>query len=171
MSKRISLLILTIGLISVTLGATIAWLYDVELISGNIFQAGIWDQPCLWIWRHGAKVWPEWQVGYYNETQVLYARIVNDGNQSVYVRVEFIIYGPLGPENVESSIALCDGTPPGNTTVSAEYHPTSPGTFYFQAILYYSFDTINWKPWSEVQDALGGEGVSKTASSKFKVHT
>lgn len=126
-------------------------------------------QPRLWIWKHGAKVYPEWQVGYISDTQVLYARIVNTGEHSAYVKVEFIIYDPAGLESVESNILLCDGIPPGNVTISAEYHPTLPGTFYFQAILYFSYDTIEWRPWSEVQDILGGEGVSKTASSKFKV--
>lgn len=172
MSKRIFLLILTVGLISVILGATIAWFHDVGLSQDNVFTAAeVFPQPRLWIWRHGAKVWPEWQVGYYNETQVLYARVVNDGNRSAYIKVEFTLYGPLGPESVTSDIFLCDYTPPGNVTVSAEYHPPSPGTFHFQAILYYSFDTVNWRPWSEVKDVLGGEGISKTASSKFKVHT
>lgn len=168
MPKKTLILILTVGLLSIIFGATLAWFNDIEVSSGNVFQAGIWDQPRLWIWRHGAKVWPEWQVGYYNETQILYARIVNDGNRSVYVKVEFIIWGPVGPESVESNILLCNGIPPGNVTVSAEYHPI-PGTYYFQAILYYSLDTINWRPWSEAQDEFGGEGLSKTASSKFKV--
>ena len=171
MPKKTFLLILTVGLLSIIFGAALARFHDVEVGQSSVFQAGIWDQPRLWIWRHGGKVWPDWQVGYYNETQVLYARIVNDGNRSIYVKVEFMIYGPLGPESVESNTILCDGVSPGNVTVSAEYHPPSPGTFYFQAILYYSLDTINWKPWYEVQDVLGGEGLSKTASSKFKVHT
>ena len=171
MSKRILLLILTVGLISVTLGATLAWFYDVELIPGNIFQAGVWDQPRLWVWRHGAKVYPEWQVGPLDQTQTLYARVVNDGNRSAYVKVEFIItYLGKPIHRVNSTTAECDGIPPGTVTVSAEYHPSRPGTYYFKAKLWFSFDNIHWRLWLDFQEEFGGEGVSKTASSKFKVH-
>lgn len=128
-------------------------------------------QPRLWIWKHGAKVWPEWQVGYWNDTQILYARIINTGTLGVYVKAEFILTYQLRPiHRVNSTIAKCDGAPPGNVTVSAEYHPPLPGTYYFKAKLWFSYDADHWRLWLDVQDELGGEGVSKTASSKFKVH-
>jgi len=173
MPKKAFILILTVGLLSLILGAaTISWFHDIETSQGNVFQAGIWGQPRLWIWRHGAKVWPEWQVGYTGETQVLHARIVNNGNRSAYVKVEFILLysGSITVYRENSTIAECDGVPPGNATVSSPpYNPTLPGTYYIKAKLWYSFDTIHWKLWLEFQDEFGGEGVSRTASSKFKV--
>jgi len=171
MPKKAFILILTVGLLSLILGAaTISWFQDIETSQGNVFQAGIWGQPRLWIWRHGAKVWPEWQVGYIGETQVLYARIINDGNRSAYVKIEFIVYrGTVTMVRVNSTIAECNGIPPGNTTVSVEYQPLLPGTYYFKAKLWFSFDTIHWKLWLDFQEEFGGEGVSRTASSKFKV--
>lgn len=170
MPKKTFVLILTVGLLSIIFGATLAWFHDIEVSRGSVFQAGVWGQPRLWIWRHGAKVWPEWQVGYLNETQVLYVRVVNDGNRSAYVKVEFVVTYGLHPiYRVNSTTAECDGIPPGNVTVSAEYHPSRPGTYYFKAKLWFSFDEIHWRLWLEFQDEFGGEGVSKTASSKFKV--
>lgn len=170
MPKKTLILILTVGLLSIIFGATLALFYDVEVSRGSVFQAGLWGQPRLWIWRHGAKVYPEWQVGYLNETQILYARVVNDGNRSAYVKVEFILtYLGKPIHRVNSTTAKCDGIPPGNVTVSSEYHPTRPGTYYIKAKLWFSLDEIHWRLWLEFQDEFGGEGVSKTASSKFKV--
>jgi len=170
MPKKAFRLILTVGLISAILGATMAWFHDVGVSRDNVFTAAeVFPQPCLWIWRHGGKVWPEWHVGYYNETQILYARIINDGNRSAYVKIEFIVYRGTVPVRVNSTIAECDGIPPGNVTVSAEYHPSRPGTYYVKAKLWFSIDEIHWKLWLDFQEEFGGEGVSKTASSKFKV--
>jgi len=43
MSKRMLLLILTVGLLSLILGAaTISWFHDIEISRDNIFQAGTW---------------------------------------------------------------------------------------------------------------------------------
>jgi len=168
--KTFTVLILTVALLSIIFRTTLAWFYDVEISQPSVFQAGVWGQPRLWIWRHGAKVSPEWQVGDLNDTQVLYARIINEGNRSVYIKVEFIVtYLGRPIYRANSTAAKCDGIPPGNVTVSVEYHPTRPGTYYFKGKLWFSFHKTRWGLWSDFQEEFGGEGVSKTASSKFKV--
>jgi len=173
MAKKTFLLILTVGLISVILGATMAWFNDIEVSQGNVFQAGVWGQPRLWIWQHGGKVWPDWQVGVWNQTQIIYARIANDGNRSAYIKVKFIVSSPYGSYPLWSSVNVVEASDPEAPTnvfanVSAEYDVPGPGQFYVKANLYFSLDNVTWRAWVEIQDVFGGQGISRTASSKFK---
>lgn len=128
-------------------------------------------QPCLWIWKHGAKVWPEWQVRNYTDTQTLYARIVNTGNLDVYTKVRFIVSDPSAMWATYTTWSNIDTVPSGgNVTLHSDpYYPPGPGTFWVKAVLYYSYDNIDWIAWSDVQAQLGGQGVSRDVATKYKV--
>ena len=121
--------------------------------------------PTLWIRKHGGRIYPEWHSGTVGQLQILYAKIVNTGAGGTYVRVNFTIYTATDEVYLLSDELPIE--PGGRVTVSGEFTPTTAGTFYVKSILQFSPDGAEWTPYYEVQEAFGGEGVSRDPATRF----
>ena len=121
--------------------------------------------PTLWIRKHGGRIYPEWHGGTVGQLQILYAKIVNTGAGGAYVRVNFTIYTATDEVYLLSDELPIE--PGGRVTVSGEFTPTIAVTYFVKGVLQFSFDGAEWTPYYEVQEAFGGEGVSREKATRF----
>lgn len=74
MSKSVFLFILATGLISVLIGATLAWFYDVGVSRDNFLSAGVWTRDVA-----VTSVVPTATLAYRGYNRTVYASVKNEG--------------------------------------------------------------------------------------------
>jgi len=124
---------------------------------------------------HGVSgIWPEWQVGAVDSTQILYCEVFNYGFMGAEVAVEFIVSGPDGVDRYLSDPAWVDPAidkgVPSSVTVSVSFVPGVTGKYENMAKLYFAAGCMTeLAPYEDVEAALGGVGTSRMIAVGFKV--
>ena len=145
---------------------------------GHGFFSNMEVGPELYVRRRGAHgssgIWPEWQVGLDDWTQTLYCEVFNYGFMGAWIEVEFIIHNDLVGIEIRSDQvwvdAAIDKGDPSSVIVSVSFTPEVAGKYYMCAKLYFKTACMEKKvPYCLVEDALGGEGLSRDIKIGFKV--
>jgi hypothetical protein len=138
--------------------------------------------PELYIRRRGAHgasgVWPEWTVGSPAMEQTLYSRILNYGFMGAWVQAKIIVRSEMGGTCefwtdeawIDPASWVGEELVPTEVTVSVSFTPEVVGKYWVYGILYFKAGCMeDYAPYTLVEDALGGEGLSRDVAVGFKV--
>lgn len=119
--------------------------------------------PCLWIQGKGAGVSFDWKSAKWYDclTNTFTAKVVNTGEVSAEVMVEFRVEGPIGVDIVPSGTVTVPAG--GSATVSVDYHVPLAGSYRVVGNLYWG--SLSWE--TDTQ-GLGGDGLSRVTGNAFK---
>jgi hypothetical protein len=138
--------------------------------------------PELYIRKRGAHgasgVWPEWVVGSSAMEQTLYSRILNYGFMGAMVQAKIIVRSEMGGTCefwtdeawIDPASWVGEELVPTEVTVSVSFTPEVVGKYWVYGILYFKAGCMeDYAPYTLVEDALGGEGLSRDVAVGFKV--
>ena len=152
-----------------------------DFISKGVVEHGFFSNepgPELYVRTRGAHgtsgCWPEWTVGLTGDLQTLYCRVMNYGLMGADVKVEFRVrcdggeFTPYWSNEAPIDPAIDIGEP-STATVSASFAVDAEGQYRVCVVLYFKAGSMTtFVPYCTVEEALGGEGVSRDIPVVFK---